>query len=60
MKTKAKFMLTHAISADAACEFAAEVRAGLTKIPQRELPSKYLYDEIEVWLASYREGSASR
>jgi len=46
MKTKAKFMLTHAISADPACEFAAEVRAGLTKIPQRELPSKYLYDEV--------------
>jgi L-histidine N-alpha-methyltransferase len=46
MKTKAKFMLTHAISADPACEFAAEVRAGLTKTPQRELPSKYLYDDV--------------
>jgi len=27
-------------------EFAAEVRAGLTKRGQRELPSKYLYDEV--------------
>ena len=27
-------------------EFAAEVRAGLTKSSQRELPSKYLYDEL--------------
>jgi L-histidine Nalpha-methyltransferase len=27
-------------------EFAAEVRAGLTKSGQRELPSKYLYDEV--------------
>jgi L-histidine Nalpha-methyltransferase len=27
-------------------EFAAEVRAGLTKPGQKELPSKYLYDEV--------------
>jgi L-histidine Nalpha-methyltransferase len=27
-------------------EFAAEVRGGLTKSGQRELPSKYLYDEV--------------
>jgi len=27
-------------------EFAADVRAGLTKPLQRELPSKYLYDEV--------------
>src|SRR4029434_7969304 len=27
-------------------EFAADVRAGLTKPRQRELPSKYLYDEV--------------
>jgi dimethylhistidine N-methyltransferase len=27
-------------------EFAADVRAGLTKPVQRELPSKYLYDEV--------------
>lgn len=26
--------------------FAAEVRAGLTHSPQKELPSKYLYDEV--------------
>src|ERR1700682_5068391 len=27
-------------------EFAADVRESLTKSPQRELPSKYLYDEV--------------
>lgn len=27
-------------------EFAADVRAGLTKRPLKELPSKYLYDEV--------------
>lgn len=27
-------------------EFAADVRAGLLKQPQKELPSKYLYDEV--------------
>lgn len=26
--------------------FAADVRAGLTKTPQKELPSKYLYDQL--------------
>ncbi|MGF6777352.1 L-histidine N(alpha)-methyltransferase [Paraburkholderia sp. GAS334] len=26
--------------------FAVEIRAGLTKTPQKELPSKYLYDEV--------------
>ena len=26
--------------------FAAEIRAGLTRTPQKELPSKYLYDEV--------------
>ncbi|HTR09688.1 MAG TPA: L-histidine N(alpha)-methyltransferase [Paraburkholderia sp.] len=30
----------------AAVEFAADVRAGLTRAPQKELPSKYLYDEV--------------
>ena len=39
-------MLTHAITADSGLEFAAEVRAGLTKPEQRELPSKYLYDDV--------------
>ena len=27
-------------------EFAADVKAGLTKTGQRELPSKYLYDAV--------------
>lgn len=36
---------TEAVSSYAATDFAAEVRAGLSK-PQKELPSKYLYDEV--------------
>src|SRR5436853_3951421 len=40
------FMLTHAITADPVYEFATEVHAGLTKPGQKELPSKYLYDEV--------------
>src|SRR5205814_3833035 len=40
------FMLTHAITADPVVEFAAEVRAGLTRSGQKELPSKYLYDDV--------------
>jgi len=39
-------MLVHAIPANANYEFAAEVRAGLTKPHQKELPSKYLYDDV--------------
>jgi L-histidine N-alpha-methyltransferase len=39
-------MLTHAITADPSYEFAAEVRAGLTRAGQKELPSKYLYDDV--------------
>jgi L-histidine Nalpha-methyltransferase len=39
-------MLIHAIPANATYEFAAEVRAGLTRQGQKELPSKYLYDEV--------------
>ena len=39
-------MLTHAITADPVYEFAAEVRAGLTRRGQKELPSKYLYDDV--------------
>jgi L-histidine N-alpha-methyltransferase len=39
-------MLVHAITANAACEFAADVRAGLTKPGQKELLSKYLYDDV--------------
>ena len=39
-------MLVHAIPTNAAYEFAADVRAGLTQRAQKELPSKYLYDEV--------------
>jgi L-histidine Nalpha-methyltransferase len=39
-------MLVHTITADAASAFAADVRAGLTNPVQKELPSKYLYDDI--------------
>jgi L-histidine Nalpha-methyltransferase len=39
-------MLSHAIAADAVHEFAAEVRAGLIREGQKELPSKYLYDDV--------------
>ncbi|MGA9800146.1 MAG: L-histidine N(alpha)-methyltransferase [Terriglobales bacterium] len=46
MNRKGHFMLTHAITADPALEFAAEVRAGLTAAGQKELPSKYLYDDV--------------
>lgn len=39
-------MLVHAISSDLTCEFADDVRAGLTRRGQKELPSKYLYDDV--------------
>jgi L-histidine N-alpha-methyltransferase len=39
-------MLVHAIPADAIYEFATDVRAGLTRSGQKELPSKYLYDNV--------------
>ncbi len=39
-------MLTHSLPARHVSEFAADVREGLTKPGQRELPSKYLYDEV--------------
>jgi len=39
-------MLVHAITTNATYEFAAEVRAGLTRPAQKELPSKYLYDDV--------------
>ncbi len=39
-------MLTHAITADPVLEFASDVRAGLTLDGQKELPSKYLYDDV--------------
>ena len=38
-------MLTHALPAQPILEFASDVRAGLTK-PQKELLSKYLYDDV--------------
>jgi len=38
-------MLTHAITAQPDLDFAADVREGLTK-PQKELLSKYLYDDV--------------
>ncbi|HVE08621.1 MAG TPA: L-histidine N(alpha)-methyltransferase [Paraburkholderia sp.] len=39
-------MTQPALSHDVSPEFAAAVRAGLTRAPQKELPSKYLYDEV--------------
>jgi L-histidine Nalpha-methyltransferase len=39
-------MLNHAITADPVYEFAAEVRSGLNRAGQKELPSKYLYDDV--------------
>jgi dimethylhistidine N-methyltransferase len=39
-------MLVHAITANLNYEFAADVRAGLTKSGQKELLSKYLYDDV--------------
>lgn len=39
-------MATPAPALSHVSEFAADVRAGLTKPGQRELPSKYLYDEV--------------
>jgi dimethylhistidine N-methyltransferase len=39
-------MLMHAIPTDLSYEFAADVRAGLTKPGQKELLSKYLYDDV--------------
>jgi L-histidine Nalpha-methyltransferase len=39
-------MATPALSLRHVSEFATDVRAGLTKPRQRELPSKYLYDEV--------------
>ena len=39
-------MLVHAITSNITDEFAADVRAGLTKPGQKELLSKYLYDDV--------------
>jgi len=39
-------MLTQAITTNPTFAFAADVRAGLTHPGQKELPSKYLYDDV--------------
>ena len=39
-------MLVHAVTTDLTYEFAADVRAGLVRPGQKELPSKYLYDNV--------------
>jgi L-histidine N-alpha-methyltransferase len=39
-------MLVHSIAPNATFEFAADVRAGLTQPGQKELLSKYLYDDV--------------
>jgi L-histidine Nalpha-methyltransferase len=39
-------MLVRAITTNATYEFAADVRAGLARPGQKELPSKYLYDDV--------------
>ncbi len=39
-------MLVHAIPSNVSYEFAADVRDGLTRLEQKELPSKYLYDDV--------------
>jgi len=39
-------MLVHAITPNTSYEFAADVRSGLSKPGQKELPSKYLYDDV--------------
>lgn len=45
MATPAR-LYTHGVSGNARADFAADVRAGLTTPGQKELPSKYLYDEV--------------
>jgi L-histidine Nalpha-methyltransferase len=39
-------MLVHAIPSNVSYDFALDVRAGLTQPHQKELPSKYLYDDV--------------
>jgi dimethylhistidine N-methyltransferase len=39
-------MLVHAIPSNVNYDFAADVRDGLTREGQKELPSKYLYDDV--------------
>lgn len=46
MPQKRHFMVTQAITADPVLAFASDVRAGLTRPEQKELLSKYLYDDV--------------
>jgi L-histidine N-alpha-methyltransferase len=46
MKNKRNFMLVRAVTPDPVYQFTADVRTGLTQPGQKELPSKYLYDEV--------------
>src|SRR5208282_6794582 len=39
-------MLVRAIAGNATYDFGSEVLAGLTRPGQKELPSKYLYDDV--------------
>ena len=39
-------MLAETLAQECATEFAVDVRLGLTKKGQKEIPSKYLYDEV--------------
>lgn len=39
-------MLVHAIPSNVSYDFAVDVRDGLTRASQKELPSKYLYDDV--------------
>src|SRR5260370_31520227 len=39
-------MLAQTLAQDSVTEFALDVRSGLTKEGQKEIPSKYLYDEV--------------
>src|SRR5271157_1651946 len=39
-------MIVQTVTPNASYEFAADVRAGLTQPGQKELPSKYLYDDV--------------
>src|SRR5258708_6518443 len=44
--TRSSRMLVHAITPNTSYEFATDVRAGLARAGQKELPSKYLYDDV--------------
>lgn len=39
-------MLVHSIPTNVGYDFASDVRSGLTRPKQKELPSKYLYDDV--------------